>query len=133
MIRLVHKPPLTRRFTQYVNQTYGLPAQETTTEGDQTTSVSYSIMHRFEPLAFAIFFAAVNSLTQNSVFERFASEKDTLLTQFQTAIKLGLGRENFLTTSSIEVLQAFVLLLVRLKKNPFTSRASLVDLPIARR
>jgi hypothetical protein len=44
---------------------------------------------------------------------RFAAEKEALLAQFQRGVELGLGREDFLTTPSIEVLQAFVLLLVR--------------------
>lgn len=103
IMRLVHKPSLTRRFTQYVNQVYG-PGRDGSFE-----SAPDPTMHTFEPLTLAIFYSAINSLPPDSVFQRFDTDKVTLLTQFQTAIELGLGREDFLTTSSIEVLQAFVL------------------------
>jgi hypothetical protein len=70
-------------------------------------------IHAFEPLALAIFYSAINSLSAENVMMRFAAEKEALLAQFQRGVELGLGREDFLTTPSIEVLQAFVLLLVR--------------------
>ncbi|RMJ26842.1 Transcription factor [Aspergillus sp. HF37] len=111
MIRLVHKPSLTRRLTQYVREAYDLPVQEATDEDDLSRPVPDTTLQTFEPFAFAVFYSAINSLTPDFVFQRFAAEKETLLSQFQTAIELGLGRENFLTTPNIEVLQAFMLLL----------------------
>jgi hypothetical protein len=69
-------------------------------------------------LALAIFYSAINSLSAENVMMRFAAEKEALLAQFQRGVELGLGREDFLTTPSIEVLQAFVLLLVR---SPFSN------------
>jgi hypothetical protein len=70
--------------------------------------------HPFEPLALAVFYSAINSLSAEDVLLQFSIEKETLLSQFQHGVQVGLGRENFLTTPSIEVLQAFVLLLVSL-------------------
>lgn len=126
IMRLVHKPSLARRFTQYVNQVYG-PGR------DSSESAPDPTMHTFEPLALAIFYSAINSLSPDSISQRFDTEKPALLTQFQTAIELGLGREGFLTTSSIEVLQAFVLLLVSSRPSYQQLLRARPDLPISRR
>lgn len=53
MTRLVHESSLTRRLIQYVRETYGLQDQEAAP--DPTSQI-------FEPLAFAIFYSAINSL-----------------------------------------------------------------------
>ncbi|EAU31602.1 predicted protein [Aspergillus terreus NIH2624] len=109
MTRLVHKPTLRRRFTQYVNQTYGTTVQSPGEEAE--TSRSDHSIRTFEPLALAVFYSAINSVSPEDVTAQFAAEKETLLAQYQRGVELGLGREGFLTTTSIEVLQAFVLLL----------------------
>ncbi|KAH2619480.1 hypothetical protein KXV20_004608 [Aspergillus fumigatus] len=111
MTRLVHKPTLQRRFTQYINHTYGTRTQSPGVEEAADASRPDHTIHAFEPLALAIFYSAINSLSAEDVMMRFAAEKDALLAQFQRGVELGLGREDFLTTPSIEVLQAFVLLL----------------------
>ncbi|KAH7143313.1 putative C6 transcription factor [Fusarium sp. MPI-SDFR-AT-0072] len=110
MTRLVHKPTLQRRFTQYINYTYGTT---TPTPGHQEAETPRpdQALHTFEPLALAIFYSAINSLSAENVILQFGAEKEALLAQFQRGVELGLGRENFLVTPSIEVLQAFVLLL----------------------
>lgn len=110
MTRLVHKPSLRRRLVLYVNQTYGVTSQDAR-EGSEG-SLPDSSIHSFEPLALAMFYSAVNSLSPESVLVRFSADKEALLAQFQRGVELGLGREGFLTTPNIEVLQAFVLLLV---------------------
>ncbi|KAF4154976.1 hypothetical protein CNMCM6936_005557 [Aspergillus lentulus] len=110
MTRLVHKPTLQRRFTQYINHTYGTRTQSPGVEEADASRADHTI-HTFEPLALAIFYSAINSLSAENVMMRFAAEKEALLAQFQRGVELGLGREDFLTTPSIEVLQAFVLLL----------------------
>ncbi|KAG5206118.1 Bikaverin cluster transcription factor [Trichophyton interdigitale] len=109
MTRILHKPSLRKRFLQYTLEIYGLNPQTSTDNG--TTQTSYSAIHTFEPLALAIFYSAINSLSPEAVQARFATEKGPLLARFQRGVEYGLGRENFLITPRIEVLQAFVLLL----------------------
>ncbi|KAF5572144.1 C6 transcription factor, partial [Fusarium pseudocircinatum] len=80
---------------------------------NEESLVAHSVedIHPFEPLALAVFYSAINSLSAEDVMLQFSIEKETLLSQFQHGVHAGLQRENFLTTPSIEVLQAFVLLL----------------------
>ncbi|KAF5612846.1 C6 transcription factor [Fusarium subglutinans] len=106
----IHKPTLKRRLVQYIDYTYGLNASSSEDEESLVTHSGEDI-HTFEPLALAVFYSAINSLPAEDVLLQFSVEKETLLSQFQHGVQVGLGRENFLTTSSIEVLQAFVLLL----------------------
>lgn len=110
MTRLVHKPSLRRRLAHYVNQTYGIVNQDAGEESEGLTPDPS--IHSFKPLALAIFYSAANSMSPESVLMQFSADKEMLLAQFQRGVELGLGREGFLTTPSIEVLQAFVLLLV---------------------
>ena len=107
--RLLHKPSLQRRFSEYV----GISYLSHTQEEPRSSPTSDSSLNIFEPLAFAIFYASVNSMASEAVLSKFGAEKRDLLARFQHGVELGLGREKFLTTSSIEVLQAFVLFLVR--------------------
>ncbi|KAM5466685.1 hypothetical protein MauCBS54593_005942 [Microsporum audouinii] len=107
--RLVHKPSLHKRFLQYVQEIYGTRTYPPGEDGVMPASTP--AIHTFEPLALAIFYSAINSLSAETVQIRFAAEKGTLLAQFQRGVEHGLGREGFLTTPRIEVLQAFVLLL----------------------
>ncbi|EFE33109.1 C6 transcription factor, putative [Trichophyton benhamiae CBS 112371] len=109
MTRLVHKPSLRKRFLQYTMEIYGPNSQTSTDNG--TTQTPYPAIHTFEPLALAIFYSSINSLSSEAVQARFATEKGPLLARFQRGVEYGLGREDFLTTPRIEVLQAFVLLL----------------------
>ena len=111
MTRIVHKPTLKQRLIQYIDYTYGMNASSSENE-ESLVAHSVEDIHPFEPLALAVFYSAINSLSAEEVVLQFSVEKEELLSQFQHGIQVGLGRENFLTTSSIEVLQAFVLLLV---------------------
>jgi hypothetical protein len=113
MTRIVHKPTLKRRLIQYIDYTYGVNASSSDNE-DFPAAHSREDIHTFEPLALAVFYSAINSLSPEGVLLQFSAEKESLLSQFQCGVQVGLERENFLTTSSIEVLQAFVLLLVSL-------------------
>lgn len=106
--RIVHKPLVRRRMTEYVSVSYPSDSQSEPKSSEELG------LNGFEPLLFAIFYAAVNSMGAEAVFSRFGAEKRDLLTRYQHGVELGLGREKFLTTSSIEVLQAFVLFLVSL-------------------
>lgn len=113
MTRIVHKPTLKRRLIQYIDYTYGRDASSSD-DGELLAAHSGKDIHTFEPLALAIFYSSINSLSAEDVLLQFSIEKEALLSQFQHGVQVALGRENFLTTSSIELLQAFVLLLVSL-------------------
>ncbi|EXA40130.1 hypothetical protein FOVG_09066 [Fusarium oxysporum f. sp. pisi HDV247] len=110
MTRIVHKPTLKRRLIQYIDYTYGVKASSSD-DGEFLAAHSGEDIHTFEPLALAVFYSAINSLSAEDVLLQFPVEKEALLSQFQHGVQIGLGRENLLTTPSIEVLQAFVLLL----------------------
>ncbi|KAF2131234.1 putative C6 transcription factor [Dothidotthia symphoricarpi CBS 119687] len=107
--RLVHKPSLKDRFTHYINHVFRLCIYDDHDGSD--ANISATKFPTFEPLVFAILHSAINSLSPESVLATYNADRDSLLAQFQRGVELGLGRENFVTTSSIEVLQAFVLLL----------------------
>lgn len=67
-------------------------------------------------MSFAIFYAAVNALPATAVENKFGEKKEDLLTRFELGLEIGLARENYLTTSSLEVLQAFVIWLTCIAK-----------------
>ena len=90
MVRITHKPTLLRKLPMYIKEVH--------------------------PLAFAIYYSAANSLPPTVVENRFGENKDDLLTRFELAVEIGLARGNYLTTQSMEVLQAFVLWLTCITK-----------------
>lgn len=90
MVRLTHKPTVLRRFSMYNQEAH--------------------------PMSFAIYFSAINSMPPNVVENRFGESKDTLLDRFQLGVEISLARENYLTTSSLEIFQGFVLWLTCITK-----------------
>ncbi|KAF2273782.1 uncharacterized protein EI97DRAFT_444596 [Westerdykella ornata] len=95
--RITHTPSLVRRFPLYVQET--------------------------RPIAFAIFFSAVNSLPPAVCEEKFSESKEDLLTRYELGIEISLARENYLTTSSLEVLQGLILWLTCLTKEEDMGKA----------
>lgn len=83
MVRITHKPTVMRKYSMYMRETH--------------------------PLSFAICFSAINSLPSNVIQSRFGETKEELLNRFQLGVEISLARENYLTTSSLEVFQGFVL------------------------
>jgi hypothetical protein len=83
MVGITHKSTVLRRFATYNRETH--------------------------PLAFAIYFSAVNSLPPKVIQGKFHESKELLLDRFQLGIEISLARENYLTTSSLEIFQGFVL------------------------
>ena len=90
MVRITHRQTLTRNYASY--------------------------MHETHPLAFAVCFSAINSLPPNVVQSRFGEAKEELLERFQLGVEISLARENYLTTSSLEIFQGFVLWLTCITK-----------------
>ena len=78
MMRVVHKPTTTRKF--------------------------HSLIREHAPLAFAIFYAAIHALPAAAVEERYGERKEVLLQRYEQGVEISLARDNYLTTSSLEVL-----------------------------
>ncbi|KAL1793264.1 hypothetical protein ACET3X_008246 [Alternaria dauci] len=83
MVRITYRPTVLRKFSIYNSEAH--------------------------PLAYAIYFSAINSLPPKVVHNKFGETKESLLDRFQLGIEISLARENYLTTSSLEILQGFVL------------------------
>jgi hypothetical protein len=83
MVRITHKGIVTRKFSAYNHETH--------------------------PIAFAIYFSAINSLPPKVVQSKFQETKESLLDKFQLGVEISLARENYLTSSSLEIFQGFVL------------------------
>lgn len=83
MVRITHKPTVVRKFLYYNQEAH--------------------------PISFAIYFSAINSLSPKVVQNRFGESKEDLLNRFQLGVEMTLARENYLTTSSLEIFQGFVL------------------------
>jgi hypothetical protein len=83
MVRLTHKPTLLGKFSQLIQDSH--------------------------PLAFSVFYSAINSLSPSVVEQRFGDTKEELLIRFELGVEIGLARENYLTTNSLEIFQGFLL------------------------
>jgi hypothetical protein len=83
MVRITHRSTVMRKFASYNRETH--------------------------PIAFAIYFSAINSLPPKVVHSKFADTKEALLDRFQLGVEISLARENYLTSSSLEIFQGFVL------------------------
>jgi hypothetical protein len=83
MVRITHRSTVVQKFASYNRETH--------------------------PIAFAIYFSAINSLPPNVVKGKFHETKASLLDKFQLGVEISLARENYLTSSSLEIFQGFVL------------------------
>jgi hypothetical protein len=83
MVRITHRATVMRKFSAYNHETH--------------------------PISFAIYFSAINSLPHKVVKSKFRETKETLLDRFQLGVEISLARENYLTSSSLEIFQGFVL------------------------
>jgi hypothetical protein len=90
MVRLTHKPTLLRKLSYLLKEEH--------------------------PLAFAIFYSAINSLPPSVCLEKFGESREDLLDRYELGVEIGCARETYLTTSSLEVLQGFVLWLTCITK-----------------
>jgi hypothetical protein len=108
MIRIVHQPTVRSRLEEFMrSRTSG--ARISTPESD------YSISN-FEPLLWVIFYAAIYSMRPADVVRYHSQDKRELLLLYRRAAQHSLERAHVLSTTSIEVLQALVLLLVSLSR-----------------
>ena len=83
VVRITHRPSLINKLPAYV--------------------------HNVHPLAFAIFYSAINSLPPALVESKFGESREELMGKYELGVEIGLARANYLTSSNLELLQAFVL------------------------
>lgn len=69
-----------------------------------------------EATLFAIYYAAINSLTQKQCLALLGEDKDRSMRKYRFAVEQSLARANFLQSSSIMLLQAFVLFLLCVRR-----------------
>jgi hypothetical protein len=98
MVRITHKATVTGKFASYNHETHSI--------------------------SFAIYFSAINSLPPNVVKSKFNESKESLLNRFQLGVEISLARENYLTSSSLEIFQGFVLWLTCITREEDMGRLS---------
>jgi hypothetical protein len=81
----------------------------------------------FQAMVFAALLSAIVSMSEHGVLAEFGVEKHSLVENFRSGTEAALARANFLRTTKLETLQAFVMYLVSII---FSSNSSHVcDLP----
>ena len=70
-----------------------------------------------DALSFAIYYAGLNTLDARTCKQRFGEEKTDLLNKYRFALEVYLAKADFINSTQIEVLQAFLIFLVRLSDN----------------
>ncbi|KZL80568.1 fungal specific transcription factor domain-containing protein [Colletotrichum incanum] len=73
-----------------------------------------------EALLFSIYYAAITSMEDEEVEKNFGSKKEVMLSQYRFALEQALAKANFLNTSDMVVLQAFVLFLTLVRREDDT-------------
>ncbi|GLB04723.1 hypothetical protein AtubIFM57258_010742 [Aspergillus tubingensis] len=114
IVRIIHRPSLSRRFDAFVHFQYADSREDTPTGGGSRNSgtiPSPAKKDAFKPLAMSIFYAAVNSMKDADVLNMFGMSKVSLLKRYRTGTEVLLKRQKFMTSRIFEVLQAFVILL----------------------
>jgi hypothetical protein len=66
-----------------------------------------------QAIVFAVMFAAVVSMDPSAIIRDFGVAKESLVDNFKLGTETALHRANFLRTTKIETLQAFILYMVR--------------------
>lgn len=116
IVRIIHRPSLARRFDAFVRSQYPDSRDYTPTQGGDSnggTSCGPTKIGAFQPLVMSIFYAAVNSIKDTEVATMFGMDKVSLLNRYRMGTEMLLKRQKFMTSRIFEVLQAFVILLVR--------------------
>lgn len=71
-----------------------------------------SLSRSVEALLFAIYYSVITSMNQDEVKSNFDTDKSTLLARYRFGVEQALARADFLSSSEIVTLQAFVLFLI---------------------
>ncbi|KAJ9136651.1 All development altered-3 [Pleurostoma richardsiae] len=73
-----------------------------------------------EALMFSIYYSAITSLEDEDVTLNFGVEKPVLISRYRFALEQALAKAEFLTTSDIVTLQAFVIFLILVRRHDDT-------------
>ncbi|TPX16339.1 uncharacterized protein E0L32_003988 [Thyridium curvatum] len=76
-----------------------------------------SLVPQTEALMFAMYFGALTSMDDEDVMKNFNADRTKLLAQHRFALEQALARAQFLTSSDLTTLQAFVLYLAFVRRN----------------
>lgn len=79
-----------------------------------------SVSKTLEPTLFSIYYAAITSLTPGQCQALLGETKDRSLSKYRFAVEQSLARANFLNSSSLMLLQAFVLFLMCVRRQDDT-------------
>ncbi|ROV94335.1 hypothetical protein VMCG_08658 [Cytospora schulzeri] len=87
---------------------------------NQTRKNLDSLTPENEALMFAIYFAAITSMDEDDVKQNFGVERPKLISQYRFALEQALAKAEFLVSSELVVLQAFILFLVLVRRHDDT-------------
>jgi len=79
-----------------------------------------SLSKSMEALLFAIYYSVITSMSQDEVKANFDTDKSTLLARYRFGVEQALARADFLSTSEVITLQAFVLFLFCVRRHDQT-------------
>lgn len=68
-----------------------------------------------EALTFAVFYSAIASQEDSRCRERYGESKESLMARYRFGLEVALSRADFINTTDLTVLQAFLLYLVRIR------------------
>ncbi|KAF2011750.1 hypothetical protein BU24DRAFT_288514 [Aaosphaeria arxii CBS 175.79] len=96
--RTVHRPSFERQYERFWND----------------ISVGIEPRSSFQAVVFAALLSSTISMTENKILEEFGVARDSLVDNFREGTEAALSRANFLHTTRLETLQAFVMYLISL-------------------
>ena len=104
LVKILHRPTIEKKFRAFMSNPVDNPLSKTD-----------------EALFFAVYFAAVTSLQPDSCKALLGEDRGPLVVQYRQAAEYALARADYLNSTSLETLQAFILYSVRLARD-FTVR-----------
>jgi hypothetical protein len=96
LARTVHRPSFERQYEQFW----------------RGVSAGVEPRNSFQAVVFAAMLSSVISMSEDKVLTEFNVAKDSLVESFKQGTEAALARANFLRTTKLETLQAFVMYLV---------------------
>lgn len=113
IVRIVHRQSLARRFDGFIRTHYSLDKTPVGSSYSNNIAFEPNLSDAFEPLAMSIFYAVINSMKETDVSTVLNTDKPRLLRRYQAGTEVYLKQHEFMTSRIFEVLQAFVIFLVR--------------------
>ena len=96
--RIVHKPSFERQYERFW----------------QDVSMGMEPPNSLQAIVMAMLFTSVVSMTDEQVMQEFGCQKSGLVENFRLGSEMSLAKANFLRTTKLETIQAFVMYLVSL-------------------